>query len=331
MRGVKEGAMIIQSILILAIVPLIAMLVASRRRANAFRRRSKSLEVLAEMSEVLQLSSSTEEVTALLSDFGKRLFPSYDGSVYIVRSSPGTLELAAWWQGNRSGGRFLTFPMLAAGESMGVLTLSGPIAHLERRMAEHFTNQIGLTLASLRLLDALRTRAVRDALTGLFNRRYLEETFLRELLRSQRAHTSVGIIVADVDHFKRFNDTYGHAGGDAVLRQLARVMQRVFRESDIVCRYGGEEFVIVLPDITLDDLRNRAERLRQEVKQMQVRVEGQVLGTITISSGIAVAPTYGTTVEALFANADRALYAAKSGGRDRVAIPPPEVIGRDAA
>ncbi|HEX2832211.1 MAG TPA: diguanylate cyclase [Thermoanaerobaculia bacterium] len=315
----------------IALIVLIGMLVRARRRGNALKRRTFALETLAEMSEVLQLSSSQEEVTELLPQFGKRLFPAYDGSVYIVRSSPGTLELAAWWQGEKSGGRFLTFPMLAAGESMGVVTLSGSVSHIDRRLAEHFTNQIGLTLGSLRLLDALRTRAVRDPLTGLFNRRYMEETLLREMLRGARAHVPIGIIIADVDHFKRFNDTYGHAGGDALLRQLARVMERVFRDSDVVCRYGGEEFVIVVPDIGLDELRNRAERLRQEVKQTQVRLDGKVLGPVTISSGLAVAPDYGSTVDALFASADRALYAAKSGGRDRVAIPLPEVIGRDAA
>ncbi|HEX7832652.1 MAG TPA: diguanylate cyclase [Thermoanaerobaculia bacterium] len=322
---------IIQWICLIAAVASVALLVLSRRRSARFANRANQLETLAEMSELLQLSSSADEVTSLLPRFGKALFPEFHGSVYVVRSSPGTLELAAWWQGVQKAGRFLTFPMLAAGESMGVLTLSGPIAKIDRRAAEHFTNQIGLTLASLRLLDALRMRAVRDPLTGLFNRRYMEETLLRELLRGERAHLPVGIIIADVDHFKRFNDTYGHAGGDALLRQLARVMERVFRESDVVCRYGGEEFVIVSPDCSLDTLRSRAERLREEVKQMQVRMGGRTLGAVTLSAGIAVSPDYGTTVEALFASADRALYAAKSGGRDRVNIPMVETIGHAAA
>jgi diguanylate cyclase (GGDEF)-like protein len=315
----------------LALLVMIVLAVYLRRRASALKRRARALETLAEMSEVLQLSSSVDEVTSLLPEFGKRLFPEYDGSVYIARSSDKTLELAAWWQGENAGRRFLTFPMRAAGENMGVLTLTGQIAELDRRTAEHFSNQIGLSLGSLRLLEALRTRAVRDPLTGLFNRRYMEETLLREMLRGERKHVPIGIIIADVDHFKRFNDTHGHAGGDALLRQLARVMERVVRESDVVCRYGGEEFVIVVPDVSLDDLRTCAERLRHEVKQMQIAVDGQLLGGVSISAGIAIAPDFGTTIEALFANADRALYAAKSGGRDRVAIPPPAIIGRDAA
>jgi diguanylate cyclase (GGDEF)-like protein len=221
--------------------------------------------------------------------------------------------------------------MLAAGESMGVLTLSGPVANVDRHTAERFSNQIGLTLANLRLQEALRTRAVRDSLTGLFNRRYMEETLLRELLRGERAHVPVGIILADVDHFKRYNDTWGHGGGDALLRQLARVMERVFGEDDIVCRYGGEEFVIVVPHGGIEAVRLLAEKLRHEVKQMQVRHEGRPLGSVTLSAGIAVSPDHGTTIEALFSNADRALYAAKSSGRDRVEVPHLQIAGRDAA
>jgi diguanylate cyclase (GGDEF)-like protein len=309
----------------------LSMLLAAARRTQTLARRARQLETLAEMSELLQLSSSLPEVIELVPRFGKALFDAFDGSLYVVRSSPGSLELAAWWQGIRGGGRFLTFPMLAAGESMGVLTLSGPIAKVDRNAAERFTNQLGLTLANLRMQDVLRTRAVRDSLTGLFNRRYMEETLLRELLRGERAQMQVGIIVADVDHFKRYNDTWGHGGGDALLRQLARVMQRVFRETDIVCRYGGEEFVMVVPHVGLEPLRVLAEKLRQEVKQMQVRHDGRPLGRVTLSAGIAVSPDHGTTIEALFTSADRALYTAKSGGRDRVELPHSEIAGRDAA
>jgi diguanylate cyclase (GGDEF)-like protein len=316
---------------IAALLSLIAMLAMSLNHSATLAHRTGQLETLAEMSDLLQLCSSTSQVTELLPRYGRRLFAEFDGSIYLVHSSPGNLELAAWWQGEVSGGRFLTFPMLAAGESMGVLTLSGPIARIDRHCAKRFTNQIGLTLANLRLQDALRTRAVRDPLTGVFNRRYMEETLLRELLRGERANVQVGIIVADVDHFKHFNDTWGHAGGDALLCQLSRVMERVFRESDVICRFGGEEFVIVIPDVSMDTLRMGAERLRNEVKQMQVRFDGQMLDPVTISAGIALSPEFGTTVEALFANADRALYAAKRGGRDRVALPQPTMIGRDAA
>ncbi len=332
MRRMSADAMV-HWVECLAILALLAMLVLAHRRATSLARRTRRLETLAELSELLQLSSSSAEVVELLPLFGRKLFALFDGAVYTVRSSPGSLELAAWWQGdpNRRGPRFLTFPMLAAGESMGVMTLSGPIEQIDRRCAERFTNQIGLALATQRLQDSLRSLAVRDALTGVFNRRYLEETLLRELLRGERAHRQVGIIVADVDHFKTFNDTWGHAGGDAVLRQLARVMQRVFRESDVICRYGGEEFVIVVPDTTLDALHAAADRFREEVRRMNIQFEGRLLDEVTISAGIALSPDHGTTVEALFAQADRALYAAKRDGRNRVAAPPFEGIGRDAA
>jgi diguanylate cyclase (GGDEF)-like protein len=313
------------------VLAMLALVVASHLRAERLARRVEDLETLAEMSETLQLSSSAAEVTELVPRYGQRLFAGFDGAVYIVRSSPGTLELAAWWKGTRSGGRFLTFPMLAAGESMGVLTLSGRVADVDRDCARRFTNQIGLTLAALRLQETLRTRAVRDPLTGLFNRRYMEETLLRELLRSERARMSIGLIVVDVDHFKSFNDTWGHAAGDALLCQLARALERVCRERDVICRYGGEEFVIVVPDASLEGVRMRAERLCDEVRAINVVTAGRTLGPVTVSAGAAVSPLHGTTIEALFASADRALYAAKSGGRDRVNIPPAEIIGRDAA
>ena len=175
-----------------------------------------------------------------------------------------------------------------------------------------------------RLVEHSEMRAVRDSLTGLFNRRWVEET-------SFETGPSTGVIVADVDHFKSYNDRWGHAGGDAVLQQLAQLMRRLFANGEVVCRLGGEEFLIILPRVSFDELRGCAELLVGESRLLNVYLDGELLGAITVSAGIAQAPLHATTIEALIAAADRALYAAKSAGRDRVATPPHQVVGRDAA
>lgn len=336
------------------------------RRVEELQQRSRQLTLLTEMSELLQLSTTLGEAADILPPYAQRLFPAFDGALYVAGTSAGSLDRAAVWGHAELGPRFaasdcwalrrahahvvsaeaaelacrhtgcsptamLCVPMLAGGEAIGVLTLRArDLTRVQDEIelfARAFADQIALALANLRLQETLRTRAVRDSLTGLFNRRCMEET----LQRVSRGDSRVGVIVADVDHFKQYNDTWGHAGGDALLQQLARLMQRVFGEEDVVCRFGGDEFVIVMPDTSFDALRASSERLVEESRRMQVHLDGQLLGPITLSAGIALAPGHATTVDGLIAAADRALYAAKSGGRDRVGTPPHQVVGLDAA
>ena len=166
----------------------------------------------------------------------------------------------------------------------------------------------------------LRNQAIRDELTGLYNRRFLEETLDREIGRARRTEKPLSLLVIDVDHFKRYNDTHGHAAGDAVLRELGTLLRTTFRATDIVCRFGGEEFVAVLPDCDENDARARAERLRNEVHRLTPRHAGRNLSGVTVSIGVAVSGKHGTTPTALFERADQAVYASKSGGRDRVTL-----------
>jgi len=168
--------------------------------------------------------------------------------------------------------------------------------------------------------EALRELSVRDPLTGLFNRRYLEETLHRELWRAGRNQRTVGVIMIDIDYFKRFNDTYGHAVGDALLREVGDFFSKNVRGSDIACRYGGEEFTIILPDASLEITRRRAEYLRQHARKLSVKYEGEALESLTISLGVAGFPTHGLTGPEVLAAADAALYEAKEQGRDRVVV-----------
>jgi diguanylate cyclase (GGDEF)-like protein len=166
----------------------------------------------------------------------------------------------------------------------------------------------------------LRELSVRDPLTGLFNRRYLEETLEREIHRVERKHLSIGIIMLDLDHFKRINDAYGHAAGDAALQVLGSSLKSYIRTSDIACRYGGEEFVLILPEASLEVTRLRAERLRQEVKKLKVSYNEILLETITLSLGVAAFPQHGSSYSTLLSAVDAAMYHAKINGRDRVVV-----------
>ncbi len=166
----------------------------------------------------------------------------------------------------------------------------------------------------------LREQSVRDHLTGLFNRRYMEETLERELLRASRKQLSLGIIMMDVDDFKRFNDTYGHAAGDALLRELGHLLLAHVRGEDIPSRYGGDEFIVVLPDASREVTRERAELLREHAHHLHLQFEGQSLEAVTLSLGIAVFPEDGSTSAAVLRAADDALYRAKREGRGRLVM-----------
>jgi len=220
---------------------------------------------------------------------------------------------------------YLCIPILSQGETLGILHLQATAAapHLESgdlAIKTTFAGQVGLSIANIRLREALRTQSVRDALTGLYNRRYLEEVLEREVRRAARAAQSLGILMIDLDHFKKFNDTYGHEAGDAVLRETGQFLTKGIRAEDFVCRFGGEEFVVILPTADMEASRARAERLRSKMREQTVMHQGRSLGMVTISVGVASFPQHGTSPKELMAAADAALYEAKRGGRDQVAL-----------
>jgi len=166
----------------------------------------------------------------------------------------------------------------------------------------------------------LREQSVRDHLTGVFNRRYMEETLERELFRASRKGLSLGIIMFDVDVFKRINDTFGHAAGDAILRELGSLLLKHVRGEDIAARYGGDEFILILPDASREVTAGRAERLCEHVRHLLVQYEGQTLEAVTFSVGVAIFPEHGSTSVVLLKAADDALYRAKREGRGRVIL-----------
>ncbi len=222
---------------------------------------------------------------------------------------------------------YLCVPIMTQGAAVGILHLQSmtgtrDLLESEILLASSFAEQVGLSISNLRLQEALRQQSIKDTLTGLYNRRHLEESMEREIRRAARADQPMGVIMFDLDHFKTFNDTFGHDAGDAVLRELGVFLSRNVRAEDVPCRFGGEEFLLILPGSNLEGTRTRAERLRSQIKELNVVYQGKSLGIITISSGVAAFPSHGLLVRELIAAADGALYQAKRGGRDQVIVAP---------
>ena len=209
-------------------------------------------------------------------------------------------------------------PLTAQGVQVGFVYVSSadaaPMAQME--LAHAAAEQLSMALHTLSLQEKLRVQSIRDPLTGLFNRRYLEESLLRELARCQRRGQPFSVLMLDVDHFKAFNDTHGHPGGDALLAALGGLLAQQTRAEDIVCRYGGEEFTVILPEAGMAQAQARADALLAAIAALRVEHMGHELPAVTASIGIAV--HQGTeSAEALLQRADQALYRAKREGRNR--------------
>lgn len=231
----------------------------------------------------------------------------------------------------------LCIPMMAQGETMGILHIQSGLttpdpfdlvgfSKTKKQLALATADTIALALANLKLHRSLLHQSIRDPLTNLFNRRYLEETLEREVHRAKRLQRSVAVVMLDIDYFKRFNDTFGHDAGDTVLKELGSFFKDRIRGGDFACRYGGEEFTLIFPEMSLVNMIQRAERLREEVQDLHVRHQGKELEAITISLGIARFPEHATTGKALLKAADAALYEAKHKGRNRVIVASPDTV-----
>jgi diguanylate cyclase (GGDEF)-like protein/PAS domain S-box-containing protein len=270
--------------------------------------------------------SSTKEIFDPSDCWGLRL-----GKLYAGGNEATSLRCAHVIDEPEAG--YLCVPLMAQGETYGVLYVeekSAPtgssieaIAN-QRNSLEHLAlaaaERISLAVANLTLREVLRSQSIRDPLTGLFNRRYLEESLERELHRAGRTQGCVSMVMLDLDHFKEFNDTFGHQAGDLLLREVGAVIKARVRAGDLACRYGGEEFALILAEANQDGAQACVNTLRAAVKQLSVQFRGQSLGSVTLSAGIATFPGHGNNSEDLIHMADRALYSAKKAGRDCVVV-----------
>ncbi|MGE0786673.1 MAG: diguanylate cyclase [Sandaracinaceae bacterium] len=218
-------------------------------------------------------------------------------------------------------------PLMAQGEARGLLHLELPHQHdvlpdsAEARFVNAVADHLGLAIANVTLRERLHKQSIRDPLTGCFNRRYLEETLVRELRRCEREEKPLSVAMIDLDHFKHFNDSYGHVAADELLVELGALLRETFRTEDVVCRFGGEEFVVLLPGATSEQALQRVDSLRPLVRTM--RAAARVSQPVTFSAGVASAPDHTTEGAELIRAADAAMYLAKTDGRDRVYLARP--------
>jgi diguanylate cyclase (GGDEF)-like protein len=327
--------------------------------------RTQEVELLRQLSELLQASASPDDAYLVMAKLCAQLFRGADGAVLVIPASRTGLDVVARWGGLAAAARdrlgldecwalrrgrvyrvdradasppcphlgepvpaaFLCVPLAAQGETLGLFTIAtGPgapdegLGEARARLAVTVAEQFALALANLRLRATLHGQSIRDPLTGLFNRRYMEETLDRELSRAKREGRPLALVILDIDRFKGFNDTFGHEAGDAVLEALGALLRGVLRAGDVACRYGGEEFVLILPAASLGDAQRRAEEIREAIRTLHVFHAGRPLGLISCSMGVAGYPEHGAASAALLRAADAALYRAKREGRDQVAL-----------
>ena len=323
-------------------------------RVEQLDRRNREIQLLNEVGDMLQACLATEEAYPVISLHAPRLLPGTAGVLYMHDPSKDVYGATAEWgesppsaaafkaedcwalrrgrvhavsassatlpcghdPGERSRGS-LCIPLTAIGRTIGLLHVTGSSGESQDfalSMAEH----VGMALANLMLRSDLRQLSIHDPLTGLHNRRYMEEALELELRRAERKAHSVGVIMLDIDHFKAFNDGFGHAAGDELLRAIGALLQANLRAGDIACRFGGEEFVLILPEASAEAAAQKAEKLRELVKALEVRYLDAPLGPVTVSLGVAVFPGHGRTRDDILMASDAALYLAKEGGRNRV-------------
>jgi len=318
----------------------------------------QEISAMSTMVELLQTCHSQAEANTVIHGALPKLLPGVSGALYVSRCDDAGLELQVSWGPVTAAQSFssedcwglrrgqphlyepasaatvcrhvgecedscLCVPLVSQGDTLAVLHLrrggAEGLSEDVQRLASALAEQLSLAVGNLRLQETLRSGSERDPLTDLYNRRHLEISLQRELARAQRHGFPVSLIMLDVDHFKAFNDTNGHDAGDEVLRNVAHVLKRHTRVEDVACRYGGEEFLVVLPACPMDDAYAKAEAIREAIAQLCVFSRGIALPRITASLGIACYPEDGQRMEDLITEADSALYRAKSSGRNCIA------------
>lgn len=332
------------------------------KHANSAVLRANWVSSTAQMLQAIDSIKAPAELSQVLPVFLSKLLPNTSGQVYLYRSSRDFLELKAQWGANDIGSSLLSpndcwalrlgkihyadvkglccahadvhdlaetqtcIPMISQGEVIGLLVISGSSDSSEmpdRDVSITLAEQLGLAISNVLLRDTLRQQSTVDPLTGLYNRRHFDDTLRRELVRAQRNETSCSVVMVDLDHFKRINDTYGHDAGDLVLKAASQKILGRVRASDVVCRYGGEEIVLLLPECTAEAAAKCAENIRQSFAEISIHHLHQHISGVTASFGVASYPTHADQIDELLKAADRALYAAKNAGRNQVVIAEP--------
>jgi len=290
--------------------------------------------LLPESSGCLYMINNSRNHVEAVSSWGT---PSHDDfsqpeSCCALRSGqprwrqPGVSEIHCSHFSTQAPERYHCRPIVAYGNTIGLLYVECPSAESVTRVNGHMDAMrqliqiTALAIATLNLRAKLENQSIRDSLTGLFNRHFMQISLEREMTRARRRKQIMAVLMLDADHFKSFNDTHGHAAGDAVLKAFADVFQSNIRSEDIACRYGGEEFTIILPDTTVKGACDRAESILSAISDLKIATGHQTFDGLSISIGIAFFPGDGVTAEELLLHADAALYDAKHNGRNQVCL-----------
>ncbi len=259
------------------------------------------------------------------------------GKRYIVEKRNAGLICPHMENGDKLFQPYLCVPLVTHDEIIGLLNLRCPLSFVEaglgldvigqhrdlevtQQLALNFAGRIAMTLVNLGLREKLRQQSIRDPLTSLFNRRFMEETLDKEISRATRSGQPLGIIMMDIDYLKRFNDTYGHDAGDMMLRALGNFLQQNIRKGDVACRFGGDEFVLIMPGASAMIAKGRSELLVRDVQTIKLTYSDKGLGSISASFGVAVFPSHGNSAATLIKAADTALLLAKKKGRSQVVM-----------
>jgi diguanylate cyclase (GGDEF)-like protein len=320
------------------------------------RRQTAEITQINELGTVLQACVSREEAFRVIPERLERLLPGASGTLSILNPARTRAEVVAEWgvprpksnqpetndelasrREHSSEPGSISIPLIARDEAIGVLLFQDQgkssaalLSHSKerarvRQLASALAEHIALTISNLDLRAALQTQAIRDPLTGLYNRRYMQEALERELHRARRRERPLSVMMLDIDHFKRYNDTFGHAAGDDALRLVAETLMSSIRAEDLACRYGGEEFVVILPECALPQAALRAEEVRTRLRELYVERPGELPEVVTVSIGVAGFQETTGKIDLLLKFADDALYQAKHEGRDRVVVSRPEL------
>ena len=321
------------------------------------RRQTAEITQINELGTLLQACASREEAFSVIPERLERLLPGASGTLSILNVARTRAEVVAEWgvrdhsstqsePGDELASRkehspepgSISIPLIARDEAIGVLFFQDKdrfsaaplLSHSNerarvRQLASALAEHIALTISNLDLRAALQTQAIRDPLTGLYNRRYMQEALERELHRARRRERPLSVMMLDIDHFKRYNDTFGHAAGDDALRLVAETLMSSIRAEDLACRYGGEEFVVILPECALPQAALRAEEVRTRLRELYVERPGELPEVVTVSIGVAGFQETTGKIDLLLKFADEALYRAKHEGRDRVIVACPEL------
>jgi diguanylate cyclase (GGDEF)-like protein len=333
---------------------------ATEALQSEVEKRTRDIALLQRLGSSLGACSSMEEAAKVIQLIVGRTLPGTRGGIYITKASRNLEELLVSWGGDWDGpqqftpsqcwamrkghshssnednlgmqcqhleslkfSQSLCIPLVALGESLGTFTTLTDRADWQEesiKMAQTLAEQISITLASLQLRENLRQQAIRDPLTGLFNRRYLMESLLQSIGRAERQHAQVSALMIDIDDFKHINDSYGHDLGDMVLKRIAREMKHCTRTEDTLSRYGGEEFCLICPGLSDKYVKELAKRLCEHVSRLTLDFEDTIISRMTVSVGMAIYPEHGTNSEELLRAADEALYKAKAQGKNRALL-----------